>query len=587
MLARMMSLLKPYRGQLIAGGVLLLLSTPLSLFHPLVWKFIVDDVVLGAQYSTREAKFEMLGWALAAMLSIHYAGSLLAALRTHILGVAAQRFVAELRERLHAKLNRQSLGYLQDHRSGDLMARVIGDVDTLQELVINGVDNVLSNLLSFVCVAGIIVWLNWKVGLLTLAPLALVGVFIWIFNQRVKGMYRRIRDRLGDLSSHLQEHLVGALIIKAFAREAFVEDRFRQHNAGYTQESMGGVRVRAYYFPAVMAVGFVSNVIMIGAGAYYVIVGQMNIGVLVAYRGYWWQLFSPVQTLAQVNEMIQRAKASAARIFEVLDAPEKVADAPGARDLPEARGHIRFENVGFAYAPDRPVLSGVDFEIQPGQQVGIVGPSGAGKSTVLGLALRFFDPQQGRVLLDGRDLRELKQAAFRRHCALVAQEPFLFNDSVGANIRFGKLDATDEELEAAAKMANAHDFIAALPQGYKTFVGERGVKLSGGQKQRLCIARAFLANPRILLLDEATAAVEPESEALIQAALERLMQGRTTAIITHRLSMVRGCDQILVIENGSVSERGTHEALLAGGGWYGRMYPLQMQGVDLSSAPGR
>jgi subfamily B ATP-binding cassette protein MsbA len=278
--------------------------------------------------------------------------------------------------------------------------------------------------------------------------------------------------------------------------------------------------------------------------------------------------------------MVQRAKAAASRVFEVLDAPETVTDASEAIVMADVKGHLRFENVAFAYVPERTVLKKVDFEVFPGQQVGVVGPSGAGKSTVLGLVLRFYDPQGGRVLLDGRDLRGITQASFRRHIALVSQEPFLFNDSVRANIRFGKLGAPDSEIEAAAKMANAHEFVLSLPKGYDTVVGERGVKLSGGQKQRICIARAFLANPRILLLDEATAAVEPESESLIQAALERLMENRTTVIITHRLSMVRGCHQIFVVEDGEVVERGTHDQLLSNGGWYGRMYPMQMLGHD-------
>ncbi|MBI3828576.1 MAG: ABC transporter ATP-binding protein [Planctomycetes bacterium] len=578
MLSRLLGMLKPHKGRLILGGILLLVATPLSLFHPIVWKYIVDDVLLNTDLPDVSSKFAKLWPALGVMMAVHYLGSLLSAARTHLLGVVGQQFVADLRARLHAKLSRQSLSYMQDHRSGDLMARVIGDVDTLQELVINGVDNVISNLLAFLYVAAIIVGLNWKVGCLTLVPLALVWLLVWLFNKRVKNLYRRIRDRLGDLSAHLQEHIVGTLIVKAFAREPYIEERFKEHNDSFTAESMKGVAIRAYYFPAVMAVGFLSNLVMIGAGAYYVIVGEMKIGVLVAYRGYWWQLFSPVQTLAQVNEMVQRAKAAAARVFEVLDAPETIADTPHAAVLEDVKGHLRFEDVAFAYVPERPVLKKINLEILPGQQVGVVGPSGAGKSTVLGLILRFYDPQDGRVLLDGRDLRALTQASLRRPIALVSQEPFLFNDSVRANIRFGKLDAPDGEIEAAAKMANAHEFIQSLPKGYDTFVGERGVKLSGGQKQRICIARAFLANPRILLLDEATAAVEPESESLIQAALERLMENRTTVIITHRLSMVRGCDRIFVVEDGEIVERGTHDQLLSNGGWYGRMYPMQMLG---------
>lgn len=571
---RLLGLMRPYLVPIVIGFTCLVLATPAQMFPPLVWKYVVDEVIL-------KRKVEHLLPAMLVMLAVHLVGMGLSAARTYLLGVAGQRFVADLRNRLHAKLMRQSVRYHHDRKSGDLMARVIGDVDTLQEVVINGVDNILGNALSLIWVAGIIVWLNWKVGTLTLLPLAVVAVMVWFFNLRVKGLYRAIRDRLGDLSAKLQENLLGVLIIKAFAREAYEQERFQQVNAEFIATSLKGVKVRSVYFPGVMTVGFLSNVAMIGAGAYFVLRGEFTIGGLVAYRGYWWQLFAPVFSLAQVNEMIQRAIAAASRVFEVLDAPEEVTDAPGAIALDTVQGHIRFDRVHFAYNPERPVLQDVSFEVLPGQRIGIVGPSGTGKTTILNLMLRLYDPQEGVIHLDGYDLRRLQQQAFRRHLALVTQEPFLFNDTVRHNILFGRLDATDEEIETAARLANAHDFIVDLPQGYDTLVGERGVKLSGGQKQRICIARAFLANPKVLLLDEATASVEPESEALIQAALERLMQGRTTVIVTHRLSLVRDCDRILVIDEGRVIETGKHEQLLENGGWYARMYRLQMEGGTL------
>lgn len=571
---RLLGLMRPYAVPIVIGFICLVLATPAQMFPPLVWKYVVDEVIMNR-------KVEHLLPAMLVMLAVHLVGMGLSAARTYLLGVAGQRFVADLRNRLHDKLTRQSVRYHHDRKSGDLMARVIGDVDTLQEVVINGVDNILGNALSLIWVAGIIVWLNWKVGTLTLLPLAVVAVMVWFFNLRVKGLYRAIRDRLGDLSAKLQENLLGVLIIKAFAREAYEQERFQQVNAEYLSTSLKGVKVRSVYFPGVMTVGFLSNIAMIGAGAYFVLRGEFTIGGLVAYRGYWWQLFAPVFSLAQVNEMIQRAIAAASRVFEVLDAPEEVTDAPDAIAPDTVQGHIRFDRVHFAYNSERPILQDVSFEVLPGQRIGIVGPSGTGKTTILNLMLRLYDPQEGKVSLDGYDLRQLRQQAFRRHLALVTQEPFLFNDTVRHNILFGRLDATDEEIETAARLANAHDFIVDLPQGYDTLVGERGVKLSGGQKQRICIARAFLANPKVLLLDEATASVEPGSEALIQAALERLMQGRTTVIVTHRLSLVRDCDRILVIDEGRVIESGRHEDLLETDGWYARMYRLQMEGGTL------
>jgi len=566
---RLLKYLKPYWWQIAIGLLCLLLATPAQLFHPLVWKFIVDEVIVNH-------KVGLLVPALLVMVAVHLVGVGLSAARTYLLGVVGQRFVFDLRNELYRKLQSHSLRFFHERRSGDLIARVIGDVDTLQEVTINGVDNIIANALQFIGVAAIIVALNWKVGTLTLLPMAGVAALVWIFNARIRGLYRRIRDRLGDVSAKLQENLLGMLIIKAFARELYELQRFEEENRRYLNESIKGVIARTVYFPAVFTVGFFSSVVMISVGAIFVLRGEFTIGGLVAYRGYWWQLFAPVFSLAQINEMVQRAIASASRVFEILDAPLEITDAPDAIELAEAKGHIVFDRVTFAYDDKNIVLQDVSFEVLPGQKVGIVGPSGAGKSTILALILRLYEPQEGRILLDGYDLRQIKQESLRRHCAIVTQEPFLFNDTVRHNIRFGRLDATDEEIVEAAKLANAHEFIEELPDGYETVVGERGVRLSGGQKQRICIARAFLANPKILLLDEATASVEPESEAIIQATLERLMEGRTTIIVSHRLSMVRDCDQILVVQDGRIVERGTHDELMANGGWYARMYRLQM-----------
>lgn len=571
MMRRLLGLLWPYRRALSVGFVCLMIATPAQLFHPLVWMYVVDEVIAGR-------RLDLLAPALAVMFAVHLAGAALNSLRSWVLGRAGQRFVADLRVRLHAKLVGQSLSYHHSLRSGDVVSRVIGDADVLQEVVINGADSVVANLLSLVWVSGVVIWLQWKVGAITLMPLAVVALLTWFFNSRVKALYRRIRDRLGALSAHVQEHLQGIAVIKAFAQEEFEIAHFERHNRDYMRESFKGVFARAVYFPSVMSVGFLTNVFMIGLGALFVVRGEFTLGGLIAYRGYWWHLFQPVFALAQTNEMLQRAKASAARVFEVLDAADSIADAPGALPVARMEGRVRFENLCFSYRPDVPLLHNISFEAEPGQRIGIVGPSGAGKSTFLALLLRFFDPQAGAVYLDGRDLREWRQVDFRRQLALVGQEPFLFDESILDNIRFGRNEATLEEVERAARAANAHEFIEQLPEGYETRVGERGVKLSGGQKQRLCIARAFLANPAILLLDEATASVEPESEMLILGALERLEAGRTTFIVSHRLSLVRDCTRILVVRNGGISEEGTHRELMTRGGWYARMAALQLEG---------
>jgi ABC-type multidrug transport system fused ATPase/permease subunit len=559
-----------YRWYFVVGTACLLLSIPFQLFHPLVWKFVVDEVVVARHHA-------WLLPALGVMLMVHLAGSGLVALRTYLLGKAGECFIYDLRNAVYRKLQSQGIGYFHQRRSGDLISRAIGDIEAIRDAFISGIDEILASLLSFVFVAGIIVVLQWVVGTVTLVPLLLVGVIVYRFNDRVKLLYRSIRDRLGDVTAKLHESFGGMLVIKAFGRDQYEVDRFRDAGKAYLDDSLVGVKVRAVYMPSVMSVGFFSNIAMVGLGGYFVIQGSFTLGGLVAYRGYWWQLFSPVMSLARVNEIWQRANAASARVLEVLDEPAAIQDGPDATVIEQATGELALEDVGFQYSPGKPALEQVSVRVPAGHSIGIVGPSGAGKSTLLALLMRLFDPDQGRVLLDGRDVRSVTQASLRAQFAVVTQEAFLFNASVRENIRYGRLDASDLEVEEAARLANAHEFICDLPQGYASLVGERGVKLSGGQRQRICIARALLANPKVLLLDEATAAVEPESELIIQAALGRLMQGRTTVIVSHRLSMVRDADSILVIREGRITEHGAHSTLMQRDEWYARMYRLQMR----------
>jgi ABC-type multidrug transport system fused ATPase/permease subunit len=567
-LRRLLGLLRPYYRAVAIGLLALGLASPAQLFQPLVWRYVVDDVCLAHHLSH-------LVPALLVGLAVHFVGVGFGALRTWTLGVATQRLATDLRERLYAHLQSHSLQFFHDRRSGDLVARVVADVDVVQD-VLNQCVEVLNSALQFLGVVIILLWLNWRIGLPTLLPMAGVFVVVGVFNHRIRDLYRRIRDRLGDVSAKLQENLLGMLVIKAFARESEETARFRDENERYFDESRRGVKARTLYFPAVFTVGYLSSVAMLAAGAFCYQLGKCTIGDLMAFRSYWWQLFQPVSTLATTNEMLQRANAAAGRIFELLDSQPEIVDAPDALRLQSVRGELRLEGVDFAYGERETTLCGIDLRLAPGESVGVVGPSGAGKSTLISLLLRLYDPQRGTISLDGHDLRAVTQHSLRRHCAVVNQEPFLFNAAVRHNILYGRPEASEEQLLDAVRQANALEFIEALPQGFETVVGERGVKLSGGQKQRLCIARAFLADPEILLLDEATAAVEPESEAIIQAALERLMAKRTSVIVSHRLSMVRGCDQIVVIEDGRIAQRGTHEALMASGGWYARMYRLQM-----------
>jgi ATP-binding cassette, subfamily B, bacterial len=572
---RILQYLKPYRWTILFGLACLLIATPASLFHPLVWRYITDEVI-------GKRRVEMLLPAIGVMVGAQVVGSVLGAVRSNLLEKVGQRFVLDLRNRVYGKLQGQSLSYLHENRIGDLQARVMGDIDVLQEVAIQGTDQVVASLVSFLWVAGCILALNVKLGLVTIVPILLVGVLVALFNVRVKTIYRAARDRLGDVGARLQENLAGMVVIKAFAKEETEAARFRAATDGYLHESLRAINARTVFFPSVQFVGFISNVLAIGVGAWLVLRGEFTVGGLVAYRGFWWPLFAPVQQLATVNDLFQRAIAAGSRVFALLDEEESIRDAPAARELRQVRGAVAFEAVSFAYK-DRPVLCDITLTVAPGQTLALVGPSGSGKSTLLNLVPRFYDVEAGRVTVDGHDVRAVTQRSLRRHIAMVLQETFLFSGTVEYNLRYGRPDASEEELRAAARAANALEFIEGLPDGFQTEIGERGVKLSGGQRQRIAIARAFLSDPEILILDEATSAVEPESEWIIQQALDRLMQGRTTFVTSHRLSMVRNADLIAVLDAGRLVERGTHAQLMAAGGLYADMYQMQMG--HLAGAP--
>ena len=600
---RLLKMLRPHWPAMMLGVLLLVIAAPCELFPGLVWKYVADDIVLQHEEPTRvlstiiplfgrlESWQALLVSALVWLFVIYLIGETLTTLSTWIMSRVAQRFILSLRNRVYHKLQGQSLSYLQRQRTGDLMSRAMGDIDEVQSFIVNGIDVILGEGLLWLATVAIVMYMDWMVASASLAPLLLVYVLLRLFNKRIAPIYKAARDRAGDVSTRLQENLSGLVVIKIFGREREEATRFRRATEHYYDEQLRAINARALYFPFARAVGFFSNVNMLGVGAYSILTGGgMTLGKLLLFRAYWWRLFGPVQTLARVNDMVQRAVAAARRVFEVLDAPDELPDAPDAQRLSDIRGDMQLRDVTFSYAAeskaaDAIVLRDLSLRVEAGQTVALCGPSGSGKTTVLNLLLRFYDPTGGAVLIDGHDLRTITRDSFRRRFALVQQETFLFNDSILDNIRYGHPEATLEQVIAAAKAANAHGFISKMPRGYDTRVGERGVRLSGGQKQRISIARAFLANPTVLLLDEPTSSVEPDSEAAIIAALDRLMTGRTTVLTSHRPSLINQADVVYVIIDGRVVERGTPAELKRNAGWFARFIRSAEQGEELLENP--
>ena len=588
--ARLVCMLRPHYPMIALGLGLLLLSVPGELFPALVWKYVTDDLILGARGGPTPVlpnwfslggrlhdKIHLLISSLVWLFVLYECGEVFGTLSTNVMNRVAQKFILGFRNRVYHKLQGQSLGYLQRQRLGDLISRAMGDVEEVQSFIVNGIDQIIGEGVLWASTVVLLMLMDWRVASVSLAPLILVYVLLRYFNAKIKTIYTAARERLGDVTTRLQENLSGVVVIKIFGREHEEARRFDDATQKYYGEQIRAINARSVFFAFTRSVGFFSNIFMIGMGGFLIIRGgSFTVGKLLAFRAYWWRLYGPVQTLARVNDMVQRAVAAARRVFEVLDAPDELPDAPDARELDTPRGGIELQTVSFQYpnevsGRESPVvLRDINLSIPMGQTVALCGPSGSGKSTVLNLLLRFYDPQQGQVAIDGVDVRSVTKESLRSHFSLVQQETFLFNDSILDNIRYGHPEATMEQVIAAARAANAHAFITALPDGYQTKVGERGVRLSGGQKQRISIARAFLANPAVLLLDEPTSSVEPDSEAAIIGALDRLMTGRTTVLTSHRPSLINQADIVYVLADGQVIERGAPHELKSGDTWFAR-----------------
>lgn len=550
--------------------ICIILISLLEFIIPQLTKHTIDDVIPNHKFNQL---FLVGGGVIGAAIVL----GLLRFLSTSFMAAIGQRVLYKLRNDLYRHLQQLDVSFFDRNRTGDLMSRVTNDVSILQQLISSSMMQLFTDFFTFIAIALYMIWIDWKLTLLLLATFPFMILTTRFFAKRIRSSFRTVQESIADVSDHLQNTLTGIRLIKSFTTEDFEAERFSERTKRNRDANIQVVQLRAVYEPIIDLINYLGLAIVLVFGAWLAMKGQngMTVGTIVAFIAYLRLLQNPIRHFSRIMNTIQQAAAAYERVVEVLDTKAEVVEKENAKTLPPARGHIVFRDVSFSYSDGTPVLESFHLELKAGEVTALVGSSGSGKTTIAHLITRFYDPQAGGITIDGYPIKDVTLASLREQIGIVSQEIVLFNGSIAENIMYGKPDATKEEMIVAAKAANAEEFIEAFVDGYETQIGERGVKLSGGQKQRISIARAILKAPRIIILDEATASLDTESEQLIQEALAQLLRGRTCLVIAHRLSTIRQADQIYVLEDGRIVEHGTHDTLLDREGRYSQLYQLQ------------
>ena len=566
---RLLAYLRPYRWQMMLSFCAMLVATGLTLVTPYLMKVAIDQYIAQGD-ADGLMRISLL---IAATFAGLYAAN---SIQQYLLSWVGQRALANLRAELFRRLQTLPLGYHDTHIVGVTVSRVINDVSVINDLLSQGLVTFASDVLILAGIIAVMLSMSARLALLTFTVLPLMMLATILFSRRAKAAFRETRSTVAAVVGDLAEDISGMRVIQAFAQEDTSQQQFAQVNIANRDSHIVAMSLSFIFLPTIEFLGMLATVIVLGLGGAAVARGEATLGVLVAFLSYVTRFFQPIQELSQLYTTMQSAMAGGEKVLELMDTEPNVKDKPDAREMPAIVGQVTLDGVSFRYREDMPlVLQNVNLTIEPGQTVALVGPTGAGKTSIANLIARLYDVTEGAVRIDGLDVREVTQRSLRRQTGLVPQDPFLFSGTIADNIRFGRPDASDKDIEQAAALANAHDFIAALPDGYQTKILEGGVNLSVGQRQLVCIARAVLADPRILILDEATANVDTVTEVMIQAALERLLSGRTAIVIAHRLSTIRNADVICVVQDGQIVEQGKHEGLLALGGVYRALYEQQ------------